>query len=272
MSKKMSCKKFEHYLSAYVDGEVSSSEKSTIEAHLENCSSCRETVKELRGIKMLLKEKAPRWKAEIQLEQTIRSGLAALPEKQGFFERLLDTVNLNPRKLIPVAAAAMALVLVFAVFWNHPTVYAEESFHDAISRHKAYCEGRNELGTTSSNPADVSKWYNERLSYKIVVPVSLDPNMVLKGGCLCSIGGTPVARIHYKRNSDDITFFESPLLGAEMTDELPSMNKKGVKYWYYNEDNCTTIYWETEKRGYYIVAFDEPDKLISIAETFQFSE
>ena len=265
----MSCKKYKNYLNAFLDGEVTSAEKEDIETHIKSCSLCAESLNELKGIKMLLKAKAPRWEAGNELEQRIRSRLAE-ESSDGFrFKSFISSFVFTPKRLVPVVTVIVALVLAFAVFWDHPTVYADPTFQDAISRHKAYCSGESKIGKASSDPKEVTQWFKDtdKLPRDVVVPISKDPELILEGGCKCMIGGTPIARLQYKLNELNLTFIESPL-GSEIANELRSKTDNGVKYWYFTEKNCTTIYWENHRYGYYLVAFEKPEKVIELAKKF----
>ena len=49
-----SCNKTSQLLSAYVDGEISASEKEMVEKHIENCTSCKQKLEVMIKTKDIL--------------------------------------------------------------------------------------------------------------------------------------------------------------------------------------------------------------------------
>lgn len=96
------CDKYPELISAYVDGELSEGEITELEAHLENCDSCRSALEAYR---------------EISLE--IAEGLEEPPEN--FTEQVMEKVNVSYRKrqkgIITrwIGIAACIAVVIFAV-------------------------------------------------------------------------------------------------------------------------------------------------------------
>ncbi len=99
----------EEDLSAYVDGELNASALQRVEAHLEGCAACRESVTELRAVRQSVKE-LPR--VPVPRSFVLREAdVAAAPTKAG--GGLFGTVT---PLLSGVAAIALVAFVVLAGF------------------------------------------------------------------------------------------------------------------------------------------------------------
>jgi anti-sigma factor (TIGR02949 family) len=117
----------EQYLSADVDGELSSSERDAVAAHLADCADCRQLQDAERALKGLLKERIPVVAAPSELRQRIISVLdreTARPAARRA-RRPLWMGSLGA-----LAAAAAVLVVVLIRGFGQPP--ANSSFDAAV--------------------------------------------------------------------------------------------------------------------------------------------
>jgi anti-sigma factor RsiW len=94
-------------LSAYLDGELSSSEAAAAEGHLTNCPACRRALVTLRTGKALLAA-APRHALPSALMNALRRRFS----RPSWRERLLAAFRL-PRVWVPAAALAAAFSVAY---------------------------------------------------------------------------------------------------------------------------------------------------------------
>jgi anti-sigma factor RsiW len=119
----MTHEEIKNALSAYMDGELESAQKSEIERHLGTCSTCTAELKELRQVASEFKktgaEKLPPHIRAMALAQS----QAAEPKKQ--------TARQSPGafNLVLVVAAMVILVLIFGMTLKHmmPTLFSSVS-------------------------------------------------------------------------------------------------------------------------------------------------
>jgi anti-sigma factor RsiW len=98
----MKCEKVSQGLTAYLDGRLSSAERSVVEEHLAGCAPCRARAEEFRGVWSVMDE------------------LPAIEPSFGFDARLRQRVAAEPRRsgfgwFVPQARLALAAVLLIAL-------------------------------------------------------------------------------------------------------------------------------------------------------------
>ena len=107
------CERYTFQLSAYVDDEISASERAEIEAHLAACDDCRTTVRSLREtgtLAALLPEVLPPPNLRAQI-------LARTVHRPGFWERVRARVG-QPSVWRPATAGAGALAVLLGMLYG----------------------------------------------------------------------------------------------------------------------------------------------------------
>ena len=115
---KDSCSSFSELLEKYFDQEVSEKEKSLVEAHLQHCPTCQETLKSMEGVRNLIKnpvEEAVRKEDFPWVWEKIQRGIQ-LKEKRSGWEALRSWIGLSPllQKKIWMSATAAIIIFLFA--------------------------------------------------------------------------------------------------------------------------------------------------------------
>lgn len=141
----MECKDIQDKLSAYIDGVLSSEEKTLVNKHLKTCQRCREAFSELKKtvghLKKLEEMEPPSW-----LSQKIMAKIRKAAEpKKGILQRLFYPLHIK----LPIEAVAAIFIAVTAVYLykaiepqkklaQAPTeVIARNESDGAISKRKA---------------------------------------------------------------------------------------------------------------------------------------
>lgn len=117
---KKECSSVSKLLEKYFDQEVTDAERSLVEGHLPECPSCQDVLRSMERLSYFIrtpveeaaeKEDLP-WVWQ-KIERKIR-----LEEKRAWWEPVREWLDLTPvlkkKVLIPVAAAAVVLVLIMA--------------------------------------------------------------------------------------------------------------------------------------------------------------
>ncbi len=105
----MKCDLPRELLSGYLDGELDREQKEEVEQHLRECEECRNEIEELK-----------------RLDQQVRTSKIEEPSREFFFQlnrRIMQQVKKKPKSslfrlspiLVPVAAAALVLIILFNI-------------------------------------------------------------------------------------------------------------------------------------------------------------
>ncbi len=117
---KDSCASTSELLERYFDREVTDEERSAVEAHLQDCQACRETLKTMEGLRHLVKapvDEVDRREDFYWVWQKVERGIQQ-DEKPAWPERIsrwFRAGSILRRKVwVPAAAAIVALFLALA--------------------------------------------------------------------------------------------------------------------------------------------------------------
>ena len=117
---KGSCSAISKLLEKYFDQEVTHEEKSLVEAHLLDCQACRDVLRSMEELRILMKvpvEEAAEQEDFPWVWQKIERGIQ-LEEKPTFWETLqvwLQTSPLFQKKVWIPAATAVAMILIITI-------------------------------------------------------------------------------------------------------------------------------------------------------------
>jgi len=109
----MECERMETRISPYLDGELGSAEKEALEAHLRDCTRCREMLKILREVSASLRNLP-----EVEISPDLERRLLAIPDRKRRFRFSLDF--LARPALQPALAAATVLLTVVSFYAFSP--------------------------------------------------------------------------------------------------------------------------------------------------------
>jgi len=109
----MTCTEAQELITALVDHELPDPERSTLEAHLNECARCRLVLDEEHVLKQAVRGAGQNVQAPIELKDRILADARLFPEKR---HRWRDYIWPMPRILTPAFAAALVLLVGFAAF------------------------------------------------------------------------------------------------------------------------------------------------------------
>jgi anti-sigma factor RsiW len=109
----MTCERFEEFLSAYLEGDLSAEEKRVMDGHMATCSSCAELLSLLRETQGALISFP-----QVEPGPDLMAKLYAIPEKKRFFRPVFNFL-LRP-DLQPVFAAFSVLFIAISFVFFAP--------------------------------------------------------------------------------------------------------------------------------------------------------
>jgi anti-sigma factor RsiW len=151
------CAQARQNLHPYVDGELAPADMLALEAHLVECLACRAECEELlAGV------------------ETVRgaSGLYEAPRTSKESASRLVTRHYQRRRWWGIAAAVAVVMSTYGVFeFIHHRLNPPDRFAMfAAESHLRFARGAMPLDFRSDQPAEVSRWLSDRLSFKLTLP------------------------------------------------------------------------------------------------------
>ncbi len=115
----MTCKDLEQQFDAYLYGELSSSERDSLELHLKECTACQSELEQLRRLHALIKERSsPEVPAEWLVRCRQRLEEVIEREEHGWRRLLADWFSVAPGSFSSRLAAMLTLILFgFGLGW-----------------------------------------------------------------------------------------------------------------------------------------------------------
>jgi len=126
-SNEMNCDEAQELITALVDQELDQGERSSLEAHMDECSGCRLAFEDELALKRNIRQTGERMHAPALLRSRILTDRRIFPENRGLARRWLE--NLWPRS--PVYQAGLALA--FLVLLILPTYYLSNRISQPVA-------------------------------------------------------------------------------------------------------------------------------------------
>ena len=193
----MKCEEARRYLGPYLDSELDPKTSYEIARHLENCPSCAE-----------------RFASEERVERAVARELRK-PEAgdDELWKRAL--AGAAPRRRWRILASAAAAALVLALGWF--VVSGRDGLAEDLRKdHLEIQSGRAVLDIASSDPAEVSGFFRDRMGLN--VPIEEIPGGELVGGRKCALRGVPTAFLLYRVDGRPVSV---SVFGADRLERFP---------------------------------------------------
>ena len=104
---RMRCQKVRIKLPALLDGQAGEKEKEIISHHLETCPFCREEIRDLSSLSLLLREEKESIEASPYFWNRLEQRIIQTETNKNAFNTLLDWLN---RTIIPAGATAIVVI------------------------------------------------------------------------------------------------------------------------------------------------------------------
>jgi len=167
------------------------------QAHVAGCSSCTAFFDEMRRLSDDVRSSVPRTIAPLEVRNRLFKAIS--------FARIRRPPRFGPTGGLIAIGAIGAIVLLIAgirEFPDHPSA-AGSSLIPALAEEHARALG--EGGIRSSDPSEISRWLNGRLSFALHVPVFAEAS--LRGARVVEVAKRPAALIEYGLGSDLVSYF-----------------------------------------------------------------
>ena len=250
-----SCQDVDRCMTEYVDGELASSERRAVDAHLDACAPCRERGRIERAARALLKERAATLTppAPVALEARCRA-VAASPVAAA---SVAPAARLGRRWRAPLSLAAAAVVIVavtvgFLRFSGQagPVVAAE------LALDHTTCFA---LAGDVSEPAELAsleRSFEQQYGWRAGIPAGLEaPGVELLEARRCAYHAGQMAHVLCRLDGEPLSLYVLPQ-GVRRSAELSSVGQQ-------------VVIWSGDERTYALVGSQARPVLRRVASAIQ---
>jgi len=249
----MSCDETRENIEAYLDGELTLSDRRDFEDHLGDCPDCQAALENMRQLSSSIK-KIAYTSRPAGLRRNIRNGLRDLSgeESAGFgWPQLLGFGG---------ASAALASVAVWGVMSFMLSSPMQLSLTDElISAHVRAMMVDHMTDVTSSDRHTVKPWFNGKLDFSPRVVDLKDRGYPLIGGRLEYLNKRPVAALVYKRRAHIINLFIQRSDKPAQTSPAQLIQQRGYQL----------VNWQIQGMNYTLISDLNPQELQEFAVLVQ---
>ena len=259
----MKCEDLQELLTAYVDGEVASKEKTVVEEHLATCASCTRTVGVERSLKTLVHEKGQSVPAPHDLHERI--GKIPLDKyRHSVFRRPFGWLGSRP---LPVYALAAA-VLVFVIFRNSTVFNTRSAVDEAILTHRRIVAGAIALEISTGDAIRLSTDLAARTELRLH-PMVLDLQKLgfhLEGGGIVRIAEQQTIYTLYKGQQHTISCFRLKARPEDIPNGIKQIPHDGRPFRVFQQGETNALAaWESDSDLCIRVSDLPPELLAQIA-------
>lgn len=161
-------------LTLYLDGELQSDERATIEAHLSECESCASIFAREIGFLNAVRECGPLHVASPELRGRVQEALAGAERSHSHD---LSARTQSRFSWVMTIAAGLLVLILPVVVWRlvretEPPSNTRPSKFALIAAesHLRHMRGQLPLEMESTSPQDVSAWFSNKVNFSVQLP------------------------------------------------------------------------------------------------------
>lgn len=204
----MDCKTASDLLPLYFDGELDRATSRELEAHLDDCESCREALVALDALRQRLRHGAPRFPAPDALRRRVAASAAEAPVHR--------RVGSPPRPWMAMAASWVVAFIAGAAalgIWNHassPPPIEAQLTRDLFASHWRALAAPSPIDVVSTDQHTVKPWFAGKVATSPVVHDFKAEGYALVGGRIDYVGTERVPVLVYQHGKHFIDVFVLP--------------------------------------------------------------
>jgi anti-sigma factor RsiW len=194
----MACESWQVQLAAYVDGELSPPEATSVGKHLRECADCaRETIDQVK-IKRSVAAAGKLYTPSAQFRAKIMKSAGAKPRAERWWLWRL------------VAAPAALLVLISLgvnLYVNHAKGERAHVYSELADLHVSTLASASQVDVISTDRHTVKPWFEGKLPFTFNLPELQGTDFTLLGGKVTYLAQAPGAQLIYKIRKHELSVF-----------------------------------------------------------------
>jgi anti-sigma factor RsiW len=202
-------------LSAFIDGELSSSEAQAIQLHLADCHPCALRVLSATQLKAATGRAGQRFAAPPEALARLAAQLRPQEPKK--------TARIYSFRSIGWAALAASLVLAVSLIGWRQVRQANALSAELLDQHLATLSSGASPEVISTDRHTVKPWFQGKLPFSFNLPDVLPADTTLKGGNLTYLDGQPAALLLFTIHRHEVSVFLTQRSGSLNTTMLPGV-------------------------------------------------
>jgi anti-sigma factor RsiW len=208
----MDCKTASDLLPLYFDGELDRATSRELEAHLDECSACRDALVALDALRQRLRQGAPRFPAPDALRRRVMASAAGTPAGRGG-----DTpMRHQTRPWLAMAASWLVAFIAGAAAlaaWHHvsaPSPAEAQLTRDVFASHWRALAAPSPIDVVSTDQHTVKPWFAGKVATSPAVHDFKAEGYALVGGRIDYVGTERVPVLVYQHGKHFIDVFVLP--------------------------------------------------------------
>ena len=224
-------------LTAFVDGELSSSEVHGMQQHLADCHLCALRALFATQLKAATASAGQRFAAPPEALARLTAQLRSQESKLDSQEPKLrsqepkSTARLYPFRAIAWTALAASLVLVVSLIGWRQTRQANALSAELLDQHLAALSSGASPEVISTDRHTVKPWFQGKLPFSFNLPDALPADTTLKGANFTYLNGQPAALLLFTIHKHEVSVFLTQRSGTAIA-TTPSGIRSGFNIHY----------------------------------------
>jgi len=202
-------------LSAFLDGELSSSETYEIQQHLSGCHACTLRVLSATQLKAATAHAAQRFVAPPEALARLTAQLRPQEPKK--------TARIYSFRPVVWAAIAAVLVLEVSLIGWRQIRQANTLSAELLDQHLAALSSGASPEVISTDRHTVKPWFQGKLPFSFNLPEVLPADTILNGGDLAYLNGQPAALLLFTIHKHEVSVFLTQRSGVPVAMALPGI-------------------------------------------------
>lgn len=228
----MKCPEWQDHVSAYVDGELTASDRDAFRTHLEHCSHCAASALALAESKAAVRRAGDRYDAPIALRERLVAGAGGATSTAPLQVR--STPSLSRLWLRGTFAMAALVALVAVLFVLNGRRQQTQALSEFADLHVATLASSNPVEVVSSDRHTVKPWFQGKIPFTFDVPELQNAPFSLLGGRVTYFRQEPGAQLVFAHQRHLISVFifrDVPELGMSSVAVVDRTSSFSLQTW-----------------------------------------